>query len=228
MLAKFFLVLITGLLIGYIICFSSLKEKVITIDKPVEIIKIVPEYIDKIVEVEKPIPEEYVLSNKVYNAMCSPLKVKNQNELLEGVKDIDVIVVLEKQNEKIAGITSKEVKNKLELVLRNSRINISKNSENKIILNIGLVNDNIVAYNIQLQYLERISIYRPHAINTVSNDEPECSDKNTVVFKSSFTPLWQSGYYGYAGSKSKIGDSILKAVDHLATSFANDYLAVNQ
>jgi hypothetical protein len=150
-----------------------------------------------------------------------------KKELLEGVKDIDVIVVFEKQDEKIAGITTKEVKNKLELVLRNSRINISENSKNKIILNISILNQTIVAYNINLQYLERISIYRPHAINRISNDEPECSEKNTFVFKSSLNPLWQNGYYGYSGSKSNIGDSILKAVDHLATSFANDYLAVN-
>jgi hypothetical protein len=228
MLAKFFLVLITGLILGYIICFSFLKERVITIDKPVEIIKTVPEYIDKIVEVEKPLPEEYILSNRVYNALCSPLEVNDQKELLEGVKDIDVIVVLEKQNEKIAGITSKEVVNKLELVLRNSRINISENSKNKIVLNISILNNTILAYNINFQYLERVSIYRPHAINNISNDEPECSEKNTFVFKSSLIPIWQDGYYGYTGSKNNIGDSILKAVDHLATSFANDYLAVNQ
>jgi hypothetical protein len=227
MLAKFILTLITGLFFGYMLCFAFLKERVVTIDKPVEIIKTVPEYIDKIVEVEKPLPEEYILSKNVFDAMCNPIMVKHGKEFLDGVKDINVFIILNKKDEKIAGVTSNEVKNKLELVLRNSRINIDEKSKNRIILNISILDNQIKAYNINLQYIEQIPIYRPNAIDRAGNNEPECSDINTFVFKSSYLPLWQSGYYGYAGN-NKIGDAIIKAVDHLATSFANDYLAFNQ
>ena len=205
-----------------------IKEKIKVVEKPIEVVKEVPKIIEKIVEVDNPIPEDYILAHQIYNAMCNAPSVKGDKDNLEGVSDLQVLISLKKEVEDLAGITTKEIKSKLELSLKKSGINVDERSQNVLILNVSIGSNNqLASYNIELSYNERVSIYRPHVIGKPNNDEPNCSDLKPVTFNSTVVPLWSRGYYGVT-AKNKFSNTVVSNVDRLATSFANDYLSVNR
>ena len=160
--------------------------------------------------------------------MCDAPSVQSEKDNLQGVSDLRVSIYLEKEAEGLAGITGKEIKDKLELSLRKNGINVHEKSQNLLLLNVSLNSNNqLVSYNIRLSYNERVSIYRPNVLGRPNNDEPNCSELKPVAFNSTSLPLWDRSYYGAAG-KNKFSNTVVSNVDRLATSFANDYLSVNR
>ncbi len=217
-----FLVSVTALLIGAqfppkeIITVEKpvevIKTKEIIVEKPVDVIREVPKEIEKIIEkrVEIPaeIPQDYKFA-KYFLDSYTKAKFFEKNEILADIQGVKVIISL---SDNIDGkITESELKDSIELALRKNGVPVNDDAVyilEYVISGLWDTNEITYSYSATMNLREGIPVFR------------------VAGFKQAALIIWSNGYNGYAG-KQKVTDGISGAAEKLVVSFSNAYLSAN-
>lgn len=180
-------------------------------DKPVDrIVKVevpVTNQVEKMIEVDRPIPEHYNLAIQVLsNILNAPLVTQTK-----GLQEIPSVAVSIYIGPKIADLlTEGTIRAKFELTLRRTGLTIDQNSKHGLILSIEGFESTVgnVVYSVKTELNEIVTAERPSRFWRV------------------LATTWHEGAYGTVG-KSKFDESTIETAEQMAEKFANDYLTSN-
>lgn len=205
-----------GLYLHEMVKQPQVVEKTVTVERrvevPKEIIKKVP--VEVIKEVPAKIPDNYLQALDIFEKLNNPKYVMNDNELLQGVKSINLVISLGDKAHELVDVSI--LRTKLEFAVRRNGIAIDEKSPwllkyaiDGLAMKAGSGNETRqLVFSMNLSLFEAVSILGPDG------------SKVTIV------PVWTRGTYGnvtYNDASAYLAEQALHRIDE----FSNAWLTQN-
>jgi hypothetical protein len=187
-------------------------EKTVTVEKRVEVPREIIREVIK--EVPADIPENYVQALNIFDKLRNPKYIFNNDELLQGVKSINLVISL---GNKTHGLVDESIlRTKLELSVRRNGITIDDKSPWLLKYSIDGLAMKAESGNEMRQLVFSMNLSLFEAVNILGPD----GSKVTVV------PVWTRGTFGnvtYNDATTYLAEKAVNRIDE----FSNAWLAQN-